>query len=175
MISVASRLRALRAWTSRGLIACALAVLAPASGAAGADLHRLWDERCADCHGHAGDLARRHPVLIDGTLKGRSIERDLHQFLANHYPGDADVDDIHAMLLAQAGSEPRFREQCGGCHGPAADLARTALLRRDDVLYARTSNRRLDLFLLAHKGLGEPEVPFFVHLLEHVEREIHRP
>ena len=175
MLSVGSVPSALRVWSARGVLACVLAMAALASAAAGTDLHRLWDDRCAECHGHAGDFARKHLMLVDGTLKGRSIERDLHQFLANHYPGDADVDDIHAMLLAQAGSEPRFRNECGRCHGSAADLTRTALLRRDDALYGRRSNWRLDTFLLGHKGLEEDDVPFFVQLLERVQRETRRP
>jgi hypothetical protein len=101
-----------------GVLACALAVAALASAAAGTDLHRLWDDRCAECHGHAGDFARKHLLLVDGTLQGRSIERELHQFLANHYPGDADVDDIHCSSVWNARSTGRER----GCERTVAAL-----------------------------------------------------
>lgn len=162
-----------RAWCL--VLACVLTWAASRANAAGVDLHRLWDDRCAECHGHAGEFARKHLALIDGTLTGRRIGRDLREFLANHYPGDADVQDIHAMLLAQASSAARFRERCSSCHQRASDLARSALVLRDGALYGRASNRRVDGFLVGHAGLAASEVPFFVQLLERVERETNRP
>jgi hypothetical protein len=84
------------------------------------------------------------------------------------------VDDIYGMLLAQAGTEARFASQCSGCHTKAVDLVRAYVVRKGDSLYGRASERRMNVFLPGHGGLPEDEVPFFVKLLDRIEREVNR-
>lgn len=138
------------------------------------DLHRLWEDRCADCHGHAGDFARAHLQVVAGRLQGRHPERDLRVFLHNHYPPDGDIDALYAMLLAQTGNAARFKTQCSGCHGSAAEFVRTALERRDGVLFGRGSGQPLAEFLKGHRRLSAEEAAFFSELLERVAREVER-
>ena len=46
-----------------------LAVLAmPAVGDTGIDLHWLWDDRCAACHGHSGDFSRKSLSVSSGRF-----------------------------------------------------------------------------------------------------------
>ena len=35
-----------------------LLLVSTAAGARGIDLHALWDDRCADCHGHSAEFSR---------------------------------------------------------------------------------------------------------------------
>ena len=113
---------------------------------------------------------------LDGiVLSSRNVSEDLHQFLAAHHAGDAEVDEIYAMLVGHAGAAPRFRNQCGSCHGQVATLARGSLVRRGGFLYGRKSNWRLDIFLNGHMGIGEYDVPFYLQLLDIAERDARRP
>lgn len=139
------------------------------------DLHRLWEDRCGDCHGEAGEFARRHLVVEDGVLTGAHPDRDLRSFLQNHYLKNNEIDAIYAMLQTQAGSRPHFKERCTPCHEKAAQLARESLERRDGGLYMRGTGQPLEEFLLGHASLSAVEVVFFVRLLERVEGEVHRP
>lgn len=158
----------------RRVVAVAATFLLAAEPAPAVDLHDLWDQSCADCHGHAGDFARRHLRIEDGVLRGRHWQ-DLKAFLRNHYPPEGAVDDLYAMLLAQAGTEGRFKERCAGCHGSAAALARKGLEFRGDVLYGTGTGRPVAEFLPGHTGLSREDARFFAALLERVERETAEP
>jgi hypothetical protein len=154
---------------------CLLAA-APAPAAA-LDLHRLWEERCAGCHGEAGDFARSTLHEVDGRLQGRRPERDLAAFLGSHRGGlpPTEAETVLAMLQAQAGTPPRFRERCGICHPKAADLVRDHLTLRDGVLVGRYSGRRMDEFLRIHGRLDAEGAAFFLALLTRIEGEVHHP
>ncbi|MCB1743434.1 MAG: hypothetical protein KDK91_23865 [Gammaproteobacteria bacterium] len=141
----------------------------------GVDLHRLWDDRCFDCHGHAGEFARRSLSVVDGVLHGRHHGADLQRFLANHYLPASEVDAVHAMLLAQAGQQERFKTACSGCHGSAAGFVRDSIEWRDGTVHGRKSGRAVRAFLDGHRGLGPAEAEFFTALLERVAREVYRP
>lgn len=134
--------------------------------AVAADLHRLWEARCARCHGEAGDFAR----------DGLGAQPDLPAFLTRHRGGlpEAEARGIAAMLLAQAGTPPLFRERCGLCHPKAADLVRDTLVVRDGVLVGRYTGRRTDAFLAGHGRIDADERPFFVELLTRLAHEVGR-
>lgn len=161
----------------RGLrcLICACAVGWTGSAPLAVDLHRLWEDRCADCHGEAGDFARRFLSVQGDALQGAHPDRELRRFLQNHYLKNNEIDGVYTMLLAQAGSDPRFKERCTPCHAKAAQLARESLIRRDGVLYTRGTRRPLDDFMQQHAALPAGEAAFFAGLLERVEREVHRP
>lgn len=159
------------------LVAAALtaaALMVPVARSAGIDLHRMWDDRCAGCHGHAGAFARKLTVS-GGELQGRHHVHDLRLFLRNHYPADSEVDAVYDMLLAQASNEARFSKECSDCHGTAAEFVRTALALRDGELHGRESGRAVRQFLEEHRQLGADDVAFFAQLLERIAGEIFRP
>lgn len=81
----------------------ALGLIGGLAGAplAATDLHAYWDQRCAGCHGHAGDFSRRFLRVEGDRLLGWHQKERLPQFLRNHYAADEYADAIHAMLLAQ--------------------------------------------------------------------------
>ena len=124
---------------SKRLLAIALMASPFSAWTAGVDLHRSWDDRCTECHDHAGQFARKHLRVRDGILEGRHEQRDLRQFMQNHYAAGADVEAIYDMLLAQASTEARFKSECGGCHAKASDLVRTNVLHRNGILSGRSS------------------------------------
>jgi hypothetical protein len=135
--------------------------------------HAFWDQRCAECRGHAA-FARRFLSAEDGELRGRRPAGDLRLFLRNHGVPAGEVEAVYAMLLAQASGEPRFKSKCAGCRGSAAELARGSRAVRDGVLHGRRTGRPVDEFLDSHADLGTEEVSFFAELLVRVEQEVHR-
>jgi hypothetical protein len=155
-------------------LAIVLAILASmTTDATAADLHRFWDQTCAECHGHSADFSRRFLTVEDGRLTGRHHKDDLLRFLGNHHLPPDLVVPVHDMLLAQASTDPRFRDKCGGCHETAAGLARSSLAIQDGVLYGKETARPVAEFLKRHGRLQPGEIPFFVDLLTRVEREVH--
>jgi hypothetical protein len=147
----------------------------PAVGASGLDLHWLWEDRCAGCHGHAGDFARNSLGVSNGELLGRHYVHDLRRFLHNHYLAGNEVDAVYAMLYAQASSQTRFRDECSSCHENAATFVRNALLLRDGALYSRASGQPVREVLVRHRNLKPGDVDFFAKTLVRVAREIYRP
>ncbi len=154
------------AWIPFLLLARAL----PAADAV--DLHRLWDGRCAECHGHSAEFARSLLTVNEGRLAGRHHRDDLATFLHNHYLAGSHVDEVYAMLLAQVVTPPRFAEECRTCHGSAADFARDSLVFRDGVLHGRASGEPVRAFLAGHRGLEDADAEFFAEMLDRVAREV---
>lgn len=158
-----------------GILLLGTVLVMPAVDASGMDLHWLWDDRCAGCHGHAGDFARKFLSVSGGELHGRHHEHDLRRFLHNHYLAGNEVDGVYNMLLAQANNQTRFREECGRCHNTAAGFVRDSLELRDGVLYSRASGHPVHSFLEHHRNLEPSDVDFFMDLLTRVAREVYRP
>jgi hypothetical protein len=155
------------------LVAAVLAI--PAVRASDIDLHWLWDDRCAACHGHAGDFARKFLSVSSGELHGAHHVHDLRRFLHNHYLAGNEVDAVYNMLFAQANSQARFKGECASCHDTAATLVRNSLELRDGVLYSRNSGHPVSSFLDHHMGLNSDDVEFFTNLLTRVAHEVYRP
>jgi hypothetical protein len=164
----------MRTGVSVALLTAAM-ILTTVGEAPALDLHRYWDQRCGECHGHAGAFARRFLSVRDGELQGRHPVGDMRLFLRNHGVPAGEVDAVYAMLLAQASSPGGFDSRCGSCHGSAAELARGSLVLRDGVLRGVRSSRPVAEFLRDHAGLRPEEVTFFTDLLTRVEREVNRP
>ncbi|MCB1914862.1 MAG: hypothetical protein KDG52_03970 [Rhodocyclaceae bacterium] len=161
----------------RSIVACSLVgwllVAGPTAIAGGLDLHWLWDDRCAECHGHAGDFARRLE-RVDGELKVRHPIGDMREFLRHHYPVGHEVDALYRMLKAQAVTPPRFQAECQPCHGSAAAFARRRLALRGDEVVLAAGGRPLATALRDHGVIDTDDVPFFRAVLERVAREVHR-
>ena len=153
-----------------------LAVLGPHPPAVGAglDLHWLWDDRCANCHGHSADLARRLAV-VDGELGSHHRGADLRRFLRNHYAPDSEADALYAMLLAQAQTPPRFRNECRRCHGRAVDLVRSSIRLDGGQAFSVRDGRPIGAFLGGHMQLDAAGVEFYERLLTRIATEVERP
>jgi hypothetical protein len=135
------------------------------------DLHAFWDQRCAECHGHAGPFARATLSVKNGVLSGRH-NRDLKQFLAQHEAGAAQAGGIYGMLLAQAATAPVYQQKCAGCHDTAAAFARQSLVVRDGVLVGKDNGLPVAEFLKRHGRLSAAEVPTVLEALTRVMAEI---
>ena len=145
------------------------------ASAAGIDLHWLWDNQCAECHGHSGDFARKFLKAEDGQLEGRHHKEDLRRFMRNHYASEIEIDAIYEMLLAQTQTEPRFKQECGRCHGTAARFVRQTIVLQKGVPLSRKSGQDIRRFMDQHRGLQKEDAEFFTALLYRIAREVFRP
>jgi hypothetical protein len=150
-------------------------LLTTATEAAGIDLHLMWDDRCFACHGHSAEFARRFLSVSNGELQGRHHVHDLRRFMHNHYVADSNVDAVYNMLLQQASTQARFKDNCSRCHESAAIFARRSLELRNGELYGRKSGLPVRRFLDNHGALDQEEVDFFARLLTRVAHEVYRP
>ncbi len=150
-------------------------LLTAKAGATGIDLHWMWDNRCAECHGHSAEFARKFLQVTNGRLQGRHFVQNLPLFLRNHYVSASEVDAVYEMLLAQLRTEPRFRPECGNCHGQASTFVRRTMLLQDGVLISRESKQPIRRFMDHHRGLQDEDIEFFMNLLTRVSGEVYRP
>lgn len=157
--------------------ALVIVLLSAVQSLSATDLHRLWEERCGGCHGDSAEFVRHGLQLIDGELRGKRPGTDLRAFMLRHRGGlpEPYVGPVYDMLLAQATTPARFRDQCGICHHRAVELVRDALVVRNGELVGRYSGRLTRDFLRGHGRLDEEGVAFFAKLLARVEREVHHP
>lgn len=163
-----------RGWLALLGIVLALAPPARADGLSSIDLHALWDDRCASCHGDAGAFARRTLTLQDGRAQGRHPVGDLALFLRNHYLADALVPRVTAMLAAQVATPPLYAERCAGCHGRAAAFVRERLARSDGRTITRTGGRDVGALLRSHGALTPDEQGVVLESLTRVLGEVGR-
>jgi hypothetical protein len=140
--------------------------------ATGIDLHWFWDQRCHECHGHAGDFARSQLRVEQGRLVGRHHTQDLRLFLGQHQNGGAYASEMYDMLLAQAETAPLFQQKCARCHQSAAEFARSSLVEIDGVVSGRDSRRPIADILQKHGKLTSEEVPIVVESLTRVLKEV---
>ena len=152
-----------------------LSIGSPASAVTGTDLHRLWDDACAECHGHSADFSRRFLEVRDGRLRGRHHGDDLLRFMRHHYLRADAVDAVYRMLLAQVQTPPRFREECSACHRGAADLLRASDVHWQGDSLRLGSGRSMREFLGGHRGLQPEDIDFYQSLFERIAAEIGRP
>ena len=158
-----------------GVALIASLLLAGKGWASGIDLHWLWDNQCADCHGHSGEFAHKFLKVKNGQLQGSHDARNLSTFMRNHYASNIEVDAIYEILLAQALTRPRFKQECSKCHDSAASFVRHSLVLQNEVLLSRQSGQPVREFLPQHRQLGTDDVSFFMDLLNRVAREVYRP
>ena len=150
-------------------------LLTAKAGATGIDLHWMWDNRCAECHGHSAEFARKFLQVKNDRLQGRHHIENFRLFLGNHYVSTSEADAVYEMLLAQVRTEPRFKRECGNCHGQASTFVRRTMLLQNGVLISRESKQPVSQFMDAHRGLQVDDVEFFVDLLTRVAGEVYRP
>ena len=156
-------------------ISILLALTGAAISADDIDLHRLWDDRCFECHGHAAEFARRFLNVSQDELQGRHHVHSLRIFLSNHYLGESDVDAVYSMLFVQASSQARFRDKCSRCHDTAAKFVRETLEFEGGTLVGRESKQPVARLLESHKDIESEEIAFFAAVLTRVAHEVYRP
>lgn len=143
--------------------------------ASGIDLHWLWDNQCAECHGHSAEFSRKFLTVANGQLQGIHHVQGLRNFMRNHYTSNTEVDAVYEMLLAQALTKPRFKQECGNCHGSAASFVRQSVFLQDEDLLSRKSSQPIRTFLQQHRQMDTNDIDFFMSLLNRVAREVYRP
>lgn len=104
----------------------------------------MWDDRCAVCHGHPGDFARKYLSVSGSLLLGLHHRDDLKLFIG----------------------------ECTGCHETAVEFVRRSLEIRGGVLFNRTSGNPIDLHGSRHTGPDPDDALFFVDLLTRIAREV---
>ena len=77
------------------LLVCALGAAAAVSGA---DLHRLWDDRCQQCHGHAGEFARER---TGEEIAGVALDLQLGAEIAGRRMGACVPSDADPAALGE--------------------------------------------------------------------------
>lgn len=95
--------------------------------------------------------------------------------MRNHYTSNTEVDAVYEMLLAQALTKPRFKQECGNCHGSAASFVRQSVFLQDEDLLSRKSSQPIRTFLQQHRQMDTNDIDFFMSLLNRVAREVYRP
>ena len=136
------------------------------------DLHDYWDARCASCHGHAGQFARKFLRVENGKLIGTHHRDNLAAFLRNHYLTPDLYEPAMAMLKAQAASAPLFNNKCSGCHDTAAEFARKSLEIKSGVLTGRASGKPVIEYLKKHGKVTPEEAAALVQTLTRVLGEV---
>jgi hypothetical protein len=148
-----------------------IVMLLPMMASSSTDLHSLWDDRCASCHGHSGEFTRQFLSVSNSQLKGTHHVDDLRLFLHNHYLSGQLVDEMVSMLLAQASHSARFEKECSGCHQNAASFVRENLTMQGNELTIRTTGRSVKNYLENHRKLTDADIDFFTRLLTRVAKE----
>jgi len=139
---------------------------------AGTDLHWLWDDRCAECHGHSADFSQQFLRVSDGQLQGQHHTQNLSLFLRNHYAPAGEVEAIYNMLLAQVTTAPRFKAECSNCHDSASQFIRDSIIVRNGELVSRESRGSIRAFMQTHRRLKQDDIEFFMDLLARVAGEV---
>lgn len=139
---------------------------------AGTDLHWLWDNRRAECHGHSADFSRQFLQVSDGQLQGAHHTQNLKLFMRNHHAPAREVEAIYTTLLAQAITAPRFKAECGNCHGSAANFIRDSMVLQNGELISRESGVSVNQFMQTPRRLKQDDIEFYMNLLTRVAGEI---
>lgn len=158
-----------------GAVLIVLLLLISKGLASGIDLHWLWDNQCAECHGHSAGFSQKFLKVANGQLQGSHHVQGLRNFMRNHYTSNTEVDAVYEMLLAQVLTKPRFKQECGNCHGSAASFVRQSVVLQAEDLLSRESGQPIRIFLQQHRKLDTNDINFFMNLLNRIAREVYRP
>ena len=131
------------------------------------NVHDLFEERCGDCHGHAGSFARERLVIVDGVLRSRGTDADIADFLPTHL-GLLDADEaaaVHDLFLGIVEAGGLYELKCRMCHARARVLARARLIIEGDRLVGRYSGIDVATFLKSHGRLSPEEADLMTRRL----------
>lgn len=145
-----------------GFLALTCSIGLGTAQAQGIDAHTLFETKCGGCHvPHAGDFVAKSVVATGGGLVGKNNNMPVQSFLeAGH--GRLSAPEITLMmehLETVQDSGQLFLNKCSVCHGRAIVLSQLNLIIRDDQLWGRYTDRKIDEFLIGHGRLTEDEIP----------------
>lgn len=169
------RVFGMRASVSINLVILTVLFLPIEANSTGIDLHWLWDNSCAECHGHSGNFSRKFLTISNGQLQGVHHVNNLRLFLHNHYLMVSEVDGIYEMLLAQASTSTRFKNECSRCHGNTAQFVRDSMIFQNKELMSLKFGDPVHRFMEHHRRLKIDDIEFFMNLLTRVANEVYRP
>lgn len=144
---------------TRALLGGALLAAGLSCAASAADFHRIFEQRCTGCHGHAGDFARTSLTDSDGELRGVKSGREVSVLLGRHAGGlsPEEIALFVEVFIRQIAADGFYRDRCDICHDRAYDLARLRLIMRDGRLVGRYSGRDIEDFLRGHARMTADE------------------
>jgi hypothetical protein len=79
---------------------------------------------------------------------------------------------LHSGSPQAAGSSQRFMDECGECHGEAAEFVADWLEFRSGTLTGMGSELPVSEFLKKHRDLEQADIEYYVDLLTRVAGEI---
>ena len=132
------------------------------------DAVAIWDSRCEECHGDNVRFARKYLWKIDGELQGQHHVDNLSLFMRQHYIPKHEIEAILNMLLDEANSPLRFKEDCGSCHGEVAKFVEKSIWVRGNEITGLESGKDIREFLPGHRELPPEDVSFYLRLFARV-------
>ena len=87
----------------------------------------------------------------------------------------SEVDGIYEMLLAQASTSARFKNECSRCHGNTAQFVRNSMVFQKEELMSLKFEYPVRRFIEHHQRLKSNDIEFFMNLFTRVAREVYRP
>jgi hypothetical protein len=152
---------------SRVSIAFLLLALIPIQTGA-RDGFTIWDSRCEECHGDPAVFAGKYLWDIEGQLQGQHHIDNLSLFMENHYIPDHEIEAIGDMLLSQANSPLRFKNECSSCHGDVNDFIEQSLWVSRGGITGMQTGMDLGDFLPTHQELQPEDVSFYQKLFARI-------
>ena len=150
-------------------VSIALVLLSLTTIEAGArDAFAIWDSRCEECHGDPRLFAGKYLWDIDGQLQGQHHIDNLRLFMGNHYIPDHEIEAIGDMLLSQANSPLRFKNECSSCHGDVKDFIENSLWVSRGGITGMDTGMDLSDFLPTHQELQPEDVSFYQKLFARI-------
>jgi hypothetical protein len=143
--------------------------IAPRASSQTIDPHRVYEQKCAQCHEpHAGEFVRNKLIRSGEELFGSKSRRELRAFLeAGHgklTQPEIDAIILHFMSIDQSGQ--LFENKCRICHDRAVTLARRNLVIENGRLAGRYTGADIEKFLSGHGRLEPDELSTMVAVLK---------
>ena len=127
-----------------------------------------WKNRCEQCHGDHIEFARKYLWNVKGQLQGQHHIEDLDLFMKNHYTPRHELEAVNNMLLTHANSPERFTDECGNCHGDAAEFVEESIWVRGESMTAMQSGMEVSEFLPTHENIQPEDVTFYLKLFKRI-------
>jgi hypothetical protein len=163
-------IRLQRAYQALLVLAIAAVGLLAAAGAQTIDPHRVYEQRCGNCHHeHGADLARLKFTLKDGALQVTRTGKDVSGLLRSHHGVRLSAEETAALVtLFEAGlaSGGVYQHLCARCHERAVTFARSKLNMRDGQVRTLVGDRDVALLLKDHGGATASEIDVLIEMLK---------
>jgi len=88
--------------------------------------------------------------------------------MRQHYIPNHEIETIREMLLEQANSSLRFKDECSICHGEVTKFVEKSIWVRGNEVTGRESGKDVREFLLGHQKLQPKDVSFFLRLFARI-------